>query len=78
MDHDHDECFLCGKTIRIGPRRLWVELLCTYTPPRWRGLVRKGEEHDGPDSQGWFPVGPDCAKTLPDNVATKTTEEIMG
>jgi hypothetical protein len=49
-------CFLCG-------RQVTGSLLVHYTT---KGkLTDEWDETKVPDSQGCFPVGPECAKTLP-------------
>lgn len=50
-----DTCLSCGKRTKAT---LWVHLLTT-------GEITDQAEH--PDSQGSFPIGPDCAKKIPSN-----------
>ncbi len=53
-DHS-DTCFLCGRRIKAG-RELHVQYLTNGN------LV--STDQDVENSQGFFPVGPDCAKKL--------------
>lgn len=54
-DHDNS-CFICGKRITSGKERM-VHLLTNGN------IVSYGSE-DIENSQGFFPVGSDCAKKL--------------
>jgi hypothetical protein len=61
-DDDGDYiCSECEREIKKG-REVWLEL-----NGRTGELATEGQGHewsDGPDSQGWFPFGADCAKRL--------------
>jgi hypothetical protein len=48
-------CFICGKMVKPG-REKWVQYLTNGN------LV--STDQDIENSQGFFPVGPDCAKKL--------------
>jgi hypothetical protein len=54
-DHS-DTCFICGKRIKPG-REKWVHYLTNGNLISYNG-------EDIEESQGFFPVGPDCAKKL--------------
>jgi hypothetical protein len=54
-----DTCFLCGK-------RTNEELHVHYTTS---GMLTNNPNH--PESQGCFPVGPECAKKLPKDFIVK-------
>ncbi len=54
-DHSNT-CFLCGKRIKDTSKTKWVH----YTT---KGTIISTNE-DVEDSQGFFPVGNDCAKKL--------------
>lgn len=63
-----DECFLCGRGITAKGQGRNVHMLTdgTFAP------VDMAEE-EIPESldQGWFPVGPECAKRLPKGYVDK-------
>lgn len=54
-DGGSSECIVCGKLLKRAPRFM-VHLLTT-------GGFTSEKEH--PDSQGYFPIGNDCARRLP-------------
>lgn len=51
-----EPCILCG---RKTDSELFVHLSTSYR------LISVGQEVDEASDQGWFPVGPECAKKLP-------------
>lgn len=61
------ECFLCGRKIRSFPRCSWVH----YTTGGYiTSLDEEGMKKKDPGgrcgvSQGFFPIGPDCARRIP-------------
>jgi hypothetical protein len=56
LNEDSDTCFICGKRIKPG-REKWVHYLTN-------GNLVSYDGDDIENSQGHFPVGPDCAKKL--------------
>jgi hypothetical protein len=57
---DMDECFVCGKPVRISTRTQYVELdTRTGEPVPSAERVTLGDH-----SQGCFPVGSDCARRI--------------
>lgn len=56
---DGHECLVCGRAIR-GAADVWVHLLTTLE------LASVDEPIDeSRESQGWFPIGPECARRIP-------------
>ncbi len=51
-----DECSLCGRRTAGGPNTKWVHYLTS-------GQITTEREHV--DTQGYFAIGSECAKTLP-------------
>lgn len=52
----HEPCFICGRPLKEGQQRKWVQYLTSGH------IVSTDQELD--NSQGFFPVGNDCAKKL--------------
>lgn len=68
-----DNCVVCGKEIKITPKRVWVERRIAG------GYFAKGDPQSETEaSQGWFPVGAGCVRSLPKGTAKKTTDAIFG
>ena len=59
-DHS-DSCIVCGKRTKSD---IWVHMNTD-----WRAVPNDCGEID--DSQGCFPIGPDCAKKIPKNYLWK-------
>lgn len=58
---DGHECLVCGRAIR-GAADVWVHLLTTLE------LASVDEPIDeSRESQGWFPIGPECARRIPED-----------
>jgi hypothetical protein len=55
----YDPCFICGRP--VNPRYSWWVHLCTDGTLFSTDLAHWAD----PQSQGAFPVGPECAKRIP-------------
>lgn len=63
-DKGLEPCFFCGNGVK-DPLKHQVHFVTDGT------LFPVDEDHDNdPESQGWFSVGPDCAKKLPAGFVT--------
>jgi hypothetical protein len=67
------ECQVCGKTVRLGPRRKWIELV-----ENGARIATTKDPEGGDDSLGYHPVGPECVKKLAPDVRTRETRELAG
>ncbi len=66
---DDECCVLCGR--RLSPaaveRSWWIHLITdgTLAPAHWADNDPDHFGEQGINDQGWFPVGSECAKTIP-------------
>jgi hypothetical protein len=74
--HHAEPCFLCGRplTKRAVVNGLWVHLLTDGTLAPVVGAYVTREMYEAPLDQGWFPVGSECAKRVPETHARHLRE----
>lgn len=60
---DHNTCFICGKRLPVGIKS------ASYVHYTTHGNLTDEQTH--PNSQGFFPVGPECKKKLRKNFLHK-------
>ena len=56
-----DYCMFCGRGVKPLANGLPASVHMNVNGT----LFPVAEDHEGPDSQGWFSVGPECAKKVP-------------
>lgn len=61
-DSDWDECLVCHRPVNADKEgTIWVHM-STYN---YLYLTALPEAETEENSQGWFPVGPECARKIP-------------
>lgn len=66
---DGHVCLVCGRAIR-GAADVWVHLLTTLE----LASVDEPIDESRRESQGWFPIGPECARRIPGAFKTSLPE----
>jgi len=64
IGEDTNTCFICGKRIKNISTANYIHI---YT----NGTIVSNEMPEDENSQGCFPIGPNCSKKLPKNFITK-------